>query len=54
MMTRKHFRMLAEVIAHIENPVERRELAEKIAADCAKSNPRFDRSKFLKACGVTV
>jgi len=54
MMTRVYFKILATVISRIKNPTERRELAEKTAKDCAKSNPRFDRNKFIKACGVST
>jgi hypothetical protein len=51
-MTRKHFRMIAEIISKIENPEERKAMAEKNAIACKKSNPRFDRTKFLEACNV--
>jgi hypothetical protein len=54
MMTRQHFEALANVISRIENAKERKELAEKTAKDCKRSNPRFNRKTFLKACGVTT
>jgi hypothetical protein len=53
MMTKQHFEALANVISRIEKLDERIELAEKTAKDCVKSNPRFNRNKFLKACGIT-
>lgn len=51
-MTRKHFILIAETVAKIVNPIERREMAEHNAKICAKANPRFDRARFFAACGV--
>ena len=51
-MTRKHFRMIAAIIAKIENLTERRAMAELNAINCAASNPRFNRVKFFAACNV--
>lgn len=51
-MTRKHFILVAEAIKRIENPTERREMAEFNANNFAKLNPRFDRARFFAACGV--
>ena len=45
MMTRKHFKELAEILHHNEaNPL----LVRDIANFCASENPRFDRSKFYE------
>ena len=51
-MTRKHFRLIAAIIAKIENTTERRVMAELNAVTCARANPRFDRAKFFAACNV--
>ncbi len=50
--TRKHFRAAAETIKAIEDPEKRKEHASIHADIYAKQNPRFDRSKFMKAAGV--
>ena len=45
MMTRKHFKELAEILHNNEaNPL----LVRDIANFCASENPRFDRSKFYE------
>lgn len=51
-MSRKHFIQLALAIKAISNEGERRRTAELIATVCQSSNPRFDRARFLAACGV--
>lgn len=50
--TRKHFQAAAATIKAIEDPEKRKEHANVHADIYAKQNPRFDRSKFLKAAGV--
>jgi hypothetical protein len=52
MMTRKHFKMVAEIIQKIENLEDRRTMTEKHAAIFARENPRFNGKKFFQACGV--
>ena len=52
--TRKDFRMVADLIAKIEDPSLRHSSAEDHADMFALQNPRFDRDKFLAACGVTL
>ena len=52
MLTRKDFILMAEQVKAIENVRRRKAMAEHTAEICAKSNPRFDRPKFLAACGV--
>lgn len=61
-MTRKDFILLAEALklarvrgdyahdTHMLAGVDR--AAEKVADALAAENPRFDRARFLKACGV--
>lgn len=52
MQTRKHFIAAAELISRIENPAERKALAEHNATLFAKDNPRFDKARFMAACNV--
>ena len=51
-MSRKHFIALAEAIRNISNPEERKRAANAVADVCAGSNGRFDRARFIRACGV--
>lgn len=52
-MTRKHFIALAATVKGADMTAEaRRALAESHADMCAASNPHFDRTRFLEACGV--
>ena len=62
-MTRKDYVLIAEALARPIKPVIGHEHAMKIAweeacanvADAlAKDNPRFDRARFLRACGVQL
>jgi hypothetical protein len=56
-MTRKDYQLIAEVFANFGKMIE---LNETIGADIARDladalqgdNPRFDRARFLDACGV--
>lgn len=47
-MTRKHFRAIAERLKAGNASIE---LCRSFANMCADENPRFDRAKFLEACG---
>ena len=51
-MTRKHFILIAKAIHSITDLETRAKFAREMAAECAKTNPRFDRARFLTACGV--
>lgn len=53
-MTRKHFEMAAKNIAAMKNETisERKKLAENWIKVFAAPNPRFDRSRFMTACGL--
>lgn len=53
-MTRKHFKLIAENIARIENMEERKKMACHNAGLCKKSNPRFNHAKFYEACGIKM
>lgn len=55
-MTRKDYVMIAEVIAtnwHYSADTKA-DLARSFADALETDNPRFDRDRFLKACGVTT
>jgi hypothetical protein len=52
MMTKKTFVAVAATVAKIENLVARRAAAENFCVLFAKENPRFDRARFLAACGL--
>lgn len=57
-MTKRDFELIARVIRN-QNPgsvnqtltAHLYELAENFAAELARVNPRFDRARFMKACG---
>ena len=57
-MTRKDYILLADALkaaAYSLNPPERTGAllaANEIAHCLAEDNPRFDRARFLKACGL--
>jgi hypothetical protein len=48
-MTRCHFAFIASVIAAMS---EREAVAQAFAAKLAQTNTRFDRERFLVACGL--
>jgi hypothetical protein len=50
-MSRKHFNALAFAIREITDPNARRIAAETVADACRQFNPRFDRERFMRACG---
>jgi len=50
--TRKDFRMVADTLQKIEDPMIRSAQAEEYAAKFAASNPRFNKELFLKAAGA--
>lgn len=51
-MSRKHFVALAQEISKIQDARERQVAAEAVANACAEHNDRFDRQRFLQACGA--
>ena len=51
-MTRKHFVMIANVVSTIDDMDTRKEVALNFASEFQKENPRFDITRFIKACGV--
>ena len=55
-MTRKHFEMIARRLEQNRDRTSDKAsadiLAYEIATDLAELNSRFDRTRFLRACGV--
>lgn len=56
-MTHQHFRSIAESIrklaTHPSSELARDLVAFRFADDLARTNPNFNRVRFLAACGVT-
>ena len=54
-MTRKHYVEFARIIADVAKEEKRTAIimAEMVAEVAKKDNARFDRTQFLKACGLT-
>ena len=58
-MTRQHFQFLADVLAahqdraqHVFGDILLGELVQAFADRLTECNPRFDRARFVAACGV--
>src|SRR5439155_9320453 len=65
-MTKKHFEQIAKAMrnlrtfeAHdqemsetVARAVRYTSVVDALASVCAESNPRFDRDRFLQACGI--
>lgn len=53
MMTKRDFKAIADAIADAcLDPSAAYAVVADIADACARSNPRFDRGKFFRACGL--
>ena len=52
MMTRKDFEVLAASVAMIPDATERDRMRQDIGNVCAASNPRFDWTRWSRACNV--
>jgi len=55
MMTRKHYRNVAEIIKafpHGSTEASQAKLAQEFAEMFGEDNPRFDRERFYIACGL--
>ena len=51
----RHFAVIAEIIRAMDEPNALQGLwANHFADQLANTNPRFDRARFLKACGVEL
>lgn len=63
-MTKKDYELVARVLRDTEAAClrsqwdavwrDRGRVAEAFADELASTNPRFDRARFLRACGVEV
>lgn len=58
-LTKKDFKAIADIIQTAVNQSTQKtgcesltQVAKDLAAYCATTNPRFDRARFLNACGV--
>lgn len=52
-MTKKDYVLIASVFANHDNEIRSiADVAEGLADMLERDNPRFDRSRFLKACGI--
>lgn len=52
-MTRKDFELIARTIKLLPDGPARRETARLFADALTNTNPRFNRLRFLHACGLT-
>jgi len=52
MKTRKHFTAMAKILSTLQDYKHRRHLAVMNAENFAKDNPRFDKNRFFRACGL--
>lgn len=55
-MTKKDFDLLAETVRTHQwrDDYERFLFASHLASKLEKTNPRFDRDRFIRACGITT
>lgn len=56
MLTRKHFQMVADVLVDVAPYIPATRYAEvcgRFADALQRTNPRFQRSRFMSACGVS-
>lgn len=59
-MTKKDYELIAETLQSCQPYIElktttkkwTKHIAEQLAIELKKDNLRFDRTKFLKACGI--
>ena len=55
MLSRKHYTAIANILANNQPDIHKayvRCIARQLAGYFEQDNPRFDRKKFLEACGV--
>ncbi len=51
MFSRKHYQFLARTVSDLRLGAEGSFMAERLADELARDNPRFDKARFVKACG---
>ena len=47
----RHFAKIAAILADTHDLANSHVICRRFATELAKTNPRFDRERFLKACG---
>ena len=52
MFTQRHYIAIAECVKDTEKICDQHEIAYALSDLFARDNPRFDREKFLVACGI--
>lgn len=52
MFQHRPFAVIARIIQDYGYPQERSRLAQHFAVALSHTNPRFDRARFMRACGV--
>lgn len=50
-MTKRDFEAMAKVVTQIKHTIEKRNAAQNMAGYFRMVNPRFDETRFYKACG---
>jgi hypothetical protein len=50
-MGHRHFATIADILRDIPDAGYRADMADHFADALAATNPRFDRERFIKACG---
>lgn len=48
----RHFAFIAGVIAEMTDEMAQRDAASVFASACARTNGKFDRARFMAACGL--
>jgi hypothetical protein len=53
-MQKRHFEMIAAIVREIGDYAVRAVVADNFARRLASTNSRFDRARFLTACGISA
>ncbi len=58
-MTKKHYQAIAVILLHHKKCIDsgfepKQTIAHDLADYFTTDNPRFDRSRFLEACGIEI
>lgn len=51
-MTKKHFEAFARAIRQMSIFADKTAIADIVVQIAQESNPRFDKNRFLRACGI--
>ena len=55
-MQHRHFATIAAIIKNLDNGIgtghDKTAIAEHFAEELSQTNPKFDKSRFIKACGM--